>query len=394
MSAERSSGLVVVGGGPAALETARAYREAGGSGVVSLVSADVHPPYNRPPLTKDHLRGESEADDLPLETHGFYADHDIRLRLRTRVVALDLSERVVRLDDGGSIGFESCVLATGSSPTPLPVPGAEHGDVLYLRSRVQGEVLRSRAEQAGSAVVVGSGFIGCEAAASLAARGLDVVMVSTEARPQQTRLGAAAAERIVGWLEGAGVRVVGGAEVGAVHDGRTVELTDGSRHTADLVLVAAGVKQHSELAERAGIACQEGRILTDASMRTDAAGVLAAGDVAHAFNAAAGRRLVVEHWGEALRMGEIAGSVAAGRQDEWSQAPGFWSEMGDHVLKHAAWGDGFDDSRLVQHDDQAFTVWYSRGGVTVGVLTHEADDDYERGQTLVEQGAAFPPDGV
>jgi 3-phenylpropionate/trans-cinnamate dioxygenase ferredoxin reductase component len=392
VSGERK-GLVVVGGGPAALETVRAFREAGGAGPVSVVSVDVHPPYNRPPLTKDYLRGESKADDLPLEDDGFYADHDIDLRLRTRVLRLDPAARAVQLDDGTTMGFTTCVLATGSSPVPLPVPGADHPEVLYLRSRVQGELLRRRAEEARSAVVVGSGFIGCEAAASLAARGLDVVMVSREARPQQGRLGHCVAERISGWLEGAGVRVLGDAEVGAIHDGRTVELTDGSHHPADLVLVAAGVQQHAELAEQCGIACQDGRILTDASMRTDAEGVLAAGDVAAAFNAAAGRRLVVEHWGEALRMGEIAGSVAAGQEDSWAQAPGFWSDIGERMLKYAAWGDGYDETRLVEHGDEAFTVWYARDGVVVGVLTHDADDDYDRGQALVERGAAFPPEG-
>jgi 3-phenylpropionate/trans-cinnamate dioxygenase ferredoxin reductase subunit len=221
-----------------------------------------------------------------------------------------------------------------------------------------------------------------------------VLMVSTEERPQEARLGRAAAERITGWLETAGVRVLGGAEVAAIHDARTVELTGGARHNADLVLVAAGVRQNSELAEQAGIACRDGRILTDASMRTDADGVLAAGDVAYAFNQAAGRRLAVEHWGEALRMGEVAGSVAAGREDAWAQAPGFWSEIGEHVLKYSAWGDGYDDSRVVEHGDQAFTVWYTRGGAVVGVLTHEADDDYERGQALVEAGGTVPSSGV
>jgi len=161
-----SKGLVVVGGGPSALETVRAFREAGGAGAVSVVSVDVHPPYNRPPLTKDYLRGESEADELPLEGDGFYTDHDIDLRLRTRVLRLDSAARAVQLDDGTTMGFTTCVLATGSSPVPLPIPGAEHPSVLYLRSRVQGELLRRRAEEARSAVVVGSGFIGCEAAAS------------------------------------------------------------------------------------------------------------------------------------------------------------------------------------------------------------------------------------
>ncbi len=98
---------------------------------------------------------------------------------------------------------------------------------------------------------------------------------------------------------------------------------------------------------------------------------------------------MVEHWGEALRMGEVAGTTAAGGEDSWSQAPGFWSEIGTHTLKYSAWGDGHDSTRFVDHEDGGFTVWYGRAGTTVGVLTHEADDDYERGQRLVEQGATF-----
>jgi 3-phenylpropionate/trans-cinnamate dioxygenase ferredoxin reductase component len=112
-------------------------------------------------------------------------------------------------------------------------------------------------------------------------------------------------------------------------------------------------------------------------------------DVSFAHNASAGRRLAVEHWGEALNMGEIAGRNAAGDDVAWDVAPGFWSTIGEHTLKHAAWGDGFDEARLVDHG-AAFTVWYGRAGITVGVLTHERDEDYERGRELVETGAPLP----
>ncbi len=382
-------GLVVVGGGPAALETARAYRVAGGAGAVTLLSADRHPPYNRPPLSKDHLRGESGTHELPLEDDSFYAAQGIDLRLGVRVAALRPDDRAVVLDDGSTLAYDVCVLATGASPTPLPVEGADHPDVLYLRSRVDGEVLRARAETERSAVVVGSGFIGCEAAASLAARGLDVVMVSHEEVPQAGRLGDEAGARIAGWLTEAGVQVVGGVDVSRVEDGRRVVLADGTSYDGGLVLLATGVTPHGELAEAAGLDCEDGRVLVDAAMRTSRDGVLAAGDVALAHNGTAGRRLVVEHWGEALRMGEIAGTTAAGGDDSWSEAPGFWSEIGTRTLKYSAWGDGHDSTRFVDHEGGGFTVWYGRAGTTVGVLTHDADDDYERGQHLVEQGATF-----
>ena len=124
-------------------------------------------------------------------------------------------------------------------------------------------------------------------------------------------------------------------------------------------------------------------------MRTGRDGILAAGDVAFAHNAAAGRPLAVEHWGEALNMGETAGRVAAGEDASWAVAPGFWSTIGAHVLKYAAWGDGHDEARLEDHGGP-FTVWYGRGGITVGVLAYERDEDYERGRELVETGAPLP----
>jgi NADPH-dependent 2,4-dienoyl-CoA reductase/sulfur reductase-like enzyme len=125
-------------------------------------------------------------------------------------------------------------------------------------------------------------------------------------------------------------------------------------------------------------------------MRSSHPGILAAGDVARAFNAAAGRHLAVEHWGEALAMGEVAGRTAAGDRDAaWAQAPGFWSTIGERTLKYAAWGDGFDTARL-EEDGNGFTVWYGRGGACVGVLAHERDEDYERGRELVERGAPMP----
>jgi NADPH-dependent 2,4-dienoyl-CoA reductase/sulfur reductase-like enzyme len=131
------------------------------------------------------------------------------------------------------------------------------------------------------------------------------------------------------------------------------------------------------------------RIQVDTHMRSSDADILAAGDVALAFNTAAGRHLAVEHWGEALAMGRIAGETAAGRQAVWDEVPGFWSTIGERTLKYAAWGDGFDRDRIVDHGNGAFTVWYERHNTAVGVLTHQADDDYDLGKDLI--GRHQPP---
>lgn len=242
--------------------------------------------------------------------------------------------------------------------------------------------------QARSAVIIGSGFIGCEAAASLASRGLDVAVLSMEELPQTGRLGRAAAERIAGWLADADIRLHGDVKVTGIDDGRIVRTENGD-FEADLILTAAGVEPRTELAEQAGLAVEDGRIVVDERMATAAPGVFAAGDVALAYNPAAARRLRVEHWGEALRMGEVAGANAAGAADSWSGVPGFWSEVGDRTLRCAAWGDGVDRHDLVDHGDGAFTVWYSRAGTVVGVLAHNADGDYDRGRELIAAGATL-----
>lgn len=408
---EPSVGLVVIGGGPAGHSAAAGYRDAGGRGRVLIISADEAPPYQRPPLSKEFLRGESGEQELPLVSAAFYRDNGIELWLAQTVSRLDPDGRTVttstqRIDafDNGDgviqrsgnklptpggqslVGYRSCVLAMGCRPAVLPVPGADHRDVLHLRSIADARVLRKAAGDAQTAVVVGSGFIGCEVAMSLATRGLTVTVLSSEVLPQLTRLGRAAANRIAGWLAEAGVRLVTGVEVSGIRAGREVT-ANGSVYSADLVLVAAGVNPNSDPAAEAGLLLQDGRIVVDERMATAIPGVFAAGDVALARNATVGRALRVEHWGEALRMGEIAGINAAGGNDKWSEVPGCWSEIGERTLKYAAWGDGFDSDELIERPDGGFSVRYSKAGRTVGVLTHRADDDYDSGRQLIAEQA-------
>ncbi|WP_116203482.1 NAD(P)/FAD-dependent oxidoreductase [Amycolatopsis circi] len=379
MSAEQ---LVVVGSGPAGVSAARAYREAGGTGEVRLLSADDDPPYERPPLSKDFLRGETTEDEISLMDKEVYQDLDIGLALGDPVVELNDGE--VRTAAGRVHPFTQCVLATGAEPIRPDLPGADHEAVRVLRSRRSSAELRDAAADADEAIVVGAGFIGCEAAVSLSRLGLGVTLLCPDTVPQRQRLGRDAGELIAGWLAAEGVRLLRETSLVSITGGRRVRTDTGWDLDTGLVLLATGVRPRVELAEKAGLTIENGRIRTDERMRTSRAGICAAGDVALAHNASAGRALPVEHWGEGLAMGEIAGRTAAGAEAVWDAVPGFWSEIGDRTLKYAAWGDGYDHAWPASRDG-AFTVWYERDGVVVGVLTHEADEDYERGSDLIRE---------
>ena len=385
-----SERLMIVGGGPAGLATARAYREAGSRAKITMVAAEPYPPYQRPPLTKEYLRGEVGREELPIEHPRWYRENGVELRLATSVTSLDADRAVVETEDG-EIHYDACVLATGSEPVRLPVPGADDPEILVMRTLENSDRLRKRVGEDDRVVVVGSGFIGCEAAASLSLRGAEVTLISLEQSPQKERLGEEVGARIEGWLRGYGVELRLGASIEGVErtDGaHEVSIEDGDRIAADTVLFGTGVSPRTGLAEEAGLAVEKG-IVTDSAMRTSAPGVFAVGDAAQAYNESAGRHLSVEHWGDALEHGRVAGTVIAGGEAAWSMAPGFWSTIGDKTLKYWAWGDGWDEKRFVEKAG-SFTVWYGRQGTLVGVIAHGSDEDYEEGRELIESGAPFP----
>lgn len=388
VTSQPAAGLVIVGGAHAGHAAFRAYLKAGGAGPVIMISEDDTAPYRRPPLSKDFLRGESASEALLMSAEDFYTDGDNELLLNESVTSIDAVNRTLRTRSGREITYQHCLLATGSAPTPLDVPGGD--TAMSLRFLSDALALRDAAQSGTSAIVIGSGFIGCEAAASLAVRGIAVTLVSTGKLPQEKRLGPDVAQRISGWLDDLGVKMHSDVRVSEIESGRIVRLSDGTEISADLVLSATGVTVRSELAELAGAEMKDRRVVVDASMRTSVPGLFAAGDVAFAMNTTAGRHLVVEHWNAAERMGEIAGTVAAGGEAKWAEPLGFFSLVGHHMLKYAAWGDGFDQATPVHHEDGGLTVWYTRDGVTVGVLTSDADGDLDLGRTLLVSGSKPP----
>ena len=380
-----STGLVVVGSGPAGVSAADAFRRHNPSDPIRIVTDDPALPYARPPLSKEFLRGDAALADTELHPAAWFDERSIELVRAVGVDAIDVAGQQLTVG-GKHYPYRWLVLACGAKPSPLPVPGG--ATALLLRSLADAQSLREAAVHAASAVVIGAGFIGCEAAASLAMRGVTTTLVAPDPVPQAKRLGDDAGERITRLLRDTGVNYVGSVSVNGLADG-TVRLDDGSTIECDLVVAATGVKPQSALASAAGIETSDGRIVVDAQMRTSVDNVYAAGDCALAYNRLAGRPVAVEHWQDAVDHGEIAGAGAAGQTREWDAVPGFWTTIGEATLKYHAWGDGFDTARLVDHGD-GFTVWYERDRATVGVLTLEADEDYDRGEELIQRKNPIP----
>ncbi|HEU5483468.1 MAG TPA: FAD-dependent oxidoreductase [Microlunatus sp.] len=385
-------GLVVVGSGPAGLAAVRSFRERDPDSPVTMITEDPHPPYARPPLTKDFLQGASDLDELWLTDPGWLDEQQIRLLRATSVVSLDLRRRTVITGTGTAVPYGVVVLATGSEPVRLPVPGGDHPELIYVRDLTSGHRLRDLAERRpGRVAVLGSGFIGCEAAASLATRGLDVVLISDEEIPHSARLGADAGREVHRWLRDAGVDTVLGSPVSSItgtRQGFELELDGGRRLGVAAVVVGGGARPALALAEDAGLRIENGGVQVDASLRTADPHVFAVGDIACARNTAADRRLRVEHWGDAETHGEIAGAVAAGDSRTWDDPPGFWSTIGDRTLKYSAWGDGHDGWVFTGGPDR-WSVWFRSGDELCGVLTHADDDAYELGQQLLGRRASF-----
>ena len=337
-------------------------------------------------------RGESVEADLPIEDEGWLDEQDVDL-IAGRAVALETDSREAMLSGGRSLRYRSCLLATGAEPTRLTVPGGDRPWVHVVRTVVHVRELTARLDDGARVVVIGSGFIGCEIASSLRARGHGVELISDEPLPNSRRLGEPQARILADWLAQDGVRTHLGVSVERIDrsDGVVAVTAGDEQVSGEIVVMATGVAPRSELAAQAGVELDGGAIPVSAAMRTVRDGLLAAGDVCRAENLAAGRSLRVEHWGDALGQGAVAGQTAADVDAAWDEVPGFWSTIGTRTLKYAAWGDGFDATRLHRDDDGAFVAWYGLEGRIAGVLTHERDDDYDRGRELIAEGAPWPP---
>jgi 3-phenylpropionate/trans-cinnamate dioxygenase ferredoxin reductase subunit len=370
MTAERQS-FVIVGAGLAGAKAAETLRGEGFDGRLVLVGAEAERPYERPPLSKDYLRGEAGRDAIYVHDHGYYGEHDIELRLGRHAVTLDVAGREVALDDGERIPYDRLLLATGAEPRRLSLPGSDLDGVHYLRTVEDSDALRGRLDQGGSLVVIGAGWIGAEVAASARQRGLDVTVIEPLSVPL---------ERVLGPELGAvyrdihldhGVRMLLGTGVEAFEGVTSVErvrTTDGHRLECDVVVVGVGVQPRARLAAMAGLAVDDG-ILVDEHLQSSWPGVFAAGDVANAWHPIYDERIRVEHWDNALHQGPVAARGMLGQPAVHDHVPYFFSDQYDVGMEYSGHAPAWE--RVVVRGDPAtrefIAFWLEGSRVVAGM---------------------------
>ncbi|SEB57242.1 Reductase C-terminal [Nitratireductor aquibiodomus] len=360
--------IVIIGAGAAGFACAEMLRRRGYDGALTLLGADEDAPYDRPNLSKDYLAGDAPPEWMPLRPDEFYQKNDIDLQLGETVSFIDVPAHRVVLEGGRVLEFDRLLIATGAEPVRPPIPGADLSHVFTLRSFADGRALADAAERAKTAVVLGSGFIGLETAAALRQRGLTVHVVTQDARPLEKVLGPALGDFIAGLHEDHGVTFRMRTSIKAI-SANAVTLSSDDTIDADLVVIGAGVRPRTALAEKAGLSVDDG-ILVDERLQTSAPGIYAAGDVARWPGPQNRETMRIEHWVVAERQGQVAAANMLGDDRLFDDTPFFWSAHYDISIRYVGHAEDWDVA-AVDGDIAACdaSVSYRRGGRTLAVAT-------------------------
>jgi 3-phenylpropionate/trans-cinnamate dioxygenase ferredoxin reductase subunit len=387
--------IVIVGGGMAGAKAAETLRDEGYEGALTILGAEDERPYERPPLSKDLLRGESEREAAHVHPSGFYEERDIDLRTGVAATAIDVAGHAVTLEDGERLSYDRLLLATGAEPRRIGIPGADLDGVLVLRTIGDSERLAAAIRGDGRLVVIGAGWIGSEAAASARTMGSEVTVVERLGVPLETVLGAELGGMYGDVHREHGVELLTGAGVEAFEgDGRVerVRLAGGRTIDCGAVLVGIGVVPRTGLAEEAGLDVENG-VLVDATLRTSAPDIWAAGDVAAHMHPRYDRRVRVEHWANALNQGPAAARNMLGADEPFDRLPYFFSDQYDVGMEYS--GLAARDDQVVVRGDLAtrevIAFWTAGGRVTaaMNVNVWDVTDDL---QELIRSGREVDPE--
>ena len=385
--------IIIVGGGAAGFACADALRRLGYNGRLTMISSDGDPPCDRPNLSKDYLAGTAQEEWVPLRDDGYYSDRAIDLRLDTEIVAIDAQQRTALARSGEAFPFDRLLIATGSEPTSLHAPGFDRPNVHTLRSLADARHIIERAEAGARAAIIGSSFIGLEAAAALRTRGVEVTVVSQAAIPFDRIFGPDVGRFLQRLHErnGVGFHL---ARTAREFDGSVLTLDDGEKVAADFVLVGIGVGPRTALAASLGLTAEDG-IPVDEYLETGVSGIFAAGDVANYPDPRSGRRGRIEHWVTALEQGRIAAANMLGLREPFSHVPFFWSEQYGTALRYVGRAPRWDEVRIDgDMDAGAFTARYFEDGelrasASVGRDRENLEDElfFECGLESAENGS-------
>ena len=381
--------FLIIGGGLAGAKAAEGARTNGYDGRIVLVAEEKDQPYERPPLSKGVLRGEDEPETARVHDPDFYAAQSVDLMLGESIEHLDIESRSAQLTSGGSIDFDTALLATGAAPRRLDLPGTSLDGVHYLRTVEDSERLSAAIKGAGRVAVIGAGWIGSEVTASARQMGADVVLIEPAELPLIHVVGDRVGEmfRQLHSDHGVDLRLgVGFTELRGDGSVAEVVLSDGRVEPADVVVIGVGVITRTELAQASGLAVERG-VVVDEYLQTSVPGIYAAGDVAEAWHPRYQRRLHIEHWANALEQGPHAAANATGQHEPYTLLPYFFSDQYDLGLEYV--GNSVPGDDVVIRGDLAgreFIAFYHRDGVVSAAMPVNTWDVVDDLKVVVSAG--------
>ncbi|HMH47729.1 MAG TPA: FAD-dependent oxidoreductase [Solirubrobacteraceae bacterium] len=378
--------FIIVGASVAGSKAAEELRTAGFDGRVLLIGAESERPYERPPLTKDYLRGESPREKAYVHEQGFYQQHQIELETDATVSAIDPAQSRVTLADGRAFGYDRLLLATGAEPRRIPIAGSELDGVYYLRTLADCDMLRERLQVGGRVVVVGCGWIGSEFAASARQGGLEVTVVDPISLPLERLFGAEVGAFYRDVHRDHGVELVLGDGLEAFEgEGAVTRVRSAAGRVieCDFVVVGIGVAPRVELASGAGLEIDNG-ILVDEKLQTSTPGVFAAGDVARALHPFFRERIRVEHWANALNQGALAAHAMLGESVSYDRIPYFFSDQYEVGMEYSGHAPKWDEIVLRgDPSDGEFVAFWLRERRVVAGMNVNVWDVNEQVQALI-----------
>ncbi|MFH8249444.1 NAD(P)/FAD-dependent oxidoreductase [Microbacterium sp. B2969] len=389
--------FVIVGGGLAAGKAVERLRKEGFDGDVTVVAGEQHPPYQRPPLSKGYLQGEEGLDAVILHPAEWYGEQRVELRTGVKATALDVAGHRLSLDDGSSLAYDAVLLATGSSPRRLPLEGADLEGVRMLRTLDDSDALKAELSGGGRRLVlIGSGWIGMEVAATARTLGNEVTVLERDPVPLAAAVGSemGAVFRDLHLEHGVDLRASVNVERIAGSARATAVVVDGEEVPADLVVIGVGAVPNTSLADEAGIDVSNG-IVVDQTLRTDAADVYAAGDVANAYHPVIERHLRSEHWDNALKAGSVAARSMLGIAASHDSIPYFYTDQFDLGMELSGYAPLMKDAQVVTRGDvgsREFIAFWHDGTRVVGAMNVNVWDVQDKFKKLIRQATPVSAD--